>query len=81
MFKVFAQLCPAMGLRLGLASGKLPLAVEAEVLSASWQGRPCSAVNVLVATPGRLMSHLHGTPGITLDSLRMLVRAKGLLAL
>lgn len=62
-----------MGLRLGLASGKLPLAVEADALTDSWQGRPCSAVDVLVATPGRLMSHLHGTPGITLDSLQMLV--------
>ena len=73
VFKVFAQLCPAMGLRLGLASGKLPLAVEADALTDSWQGAACSAVDVLVATPGRLMSHLQGTPGLTLDALQMLV--------
>ena len=63
-----------MGLRLGLASGKLPLAVEADALTDTWQGAACSAVDVLVATPGRLMSHLHGTPGLTLDTLQMLVR-------
>ncbi len=70
---MFAQLCPAMGLRLGLASGKLPLAVEAEVLVDQSGHQPCSAVDVLVATPGRLMSHLQGTPGIHLDALKMLV--------
>lgn len=71
---MFAQLCPAMGLRLGLASGKLPLALEAEVLvEQSAEGEPCCAVDVLVATPGRLMSHLQGTPGIHLDGLKMLV--------
>lgn len=63
-----------MGLRLGLASGKLPLALEAEVLvDQSAEDEPCCAVNVLVATPGRLMSHLQGTPGIHLDGLKMLV--------
>ena len=62
-----------MKLRLGLASGKLPLAVEADALSDTWQGSACSAVDVLVATPGRLMSHLHGTPGMSLEALQMLV--------
>lgn len=73
VYKVFAQLSPAMGVRLGLASGKLPLAVEADALSARGQEAPCSAVDVLVATPGRLMSHVQGTPGISLDALKMLV--------
>ena len=73
VYKVFARLCPAMGLRLGLASGKLPLAVEADVLVDQSGDEPCSAVDILVATPGRLMSHLQGTPGIHLDGLKMLV--------
>ena len=64
-----------MGLRLGLASGKLPLAVEAEVLVDQSGDEPCSAVDVLVATPGRLMSHLQGTPGMHLNSLKILVSA------
>lgn len=74
VYKVFGQFCPAMGLRLGLASGKLPLALEAAVLTdQSAEDEPCCAVDVLVATPGRLMSHLQGTPGIHLDGLKMLV--------
>ena len=32
------------------------------------------AVDVLVATPGRLMAHLRGTPGVSLEHLRFLVR-------
>lgn len=31
-------------------------------------------VDVLVATPGRLMAHLRGTPGVGLEHLRFLVR-------
>ena len=62
-----------MGLRLGMASGKLPLAFEAEALVDHSGEEPCCIVDVLVATPGRLMSHLQGTPGIRLDSLKMLV--------
>ena len=74
VYNVFALLCPAMGLRLGLASGKLPLALEAEVLVNQSAGdEPCCAVDLLVATPGRLMSHLQGTPGMHLDGLKMLV--------
>ena len=33
-----------------------------------------SGVDILVATPGRLMAHLRGTPGATLQHLRYLVR-------
>ena len=32
-------------------------------------------VDILVATPGRLMAHLKGTPGATLQHLRYLVRS------
>ena len=62
-----------MGLRLGLASGKLPLALEAEALTDTSAQEPCCAVDVLIATPGRLMSHLQGTPGMHLDNMKMLV--------
>ncbi len=34
-------------------------------------GAPC--VDILVATPGRLMAHMKGTPGATLEHLRYLV--------
>lgn len=37
-------------------------------------GHSGCAVDVLVATPGRLMAHLRGTPGVSLEHLRFLVR-------
>jgi len=36
-------------------------------------------VDILIATPGRLMAHLKGTPGATLQHLRYLVRPDSLL--
>lgn len=35
----------------------------------------CACVDILVATPGRLMAHLQHTPGFSLRHLRYLVRA------
>ncbi|KAF5837997.1 P-loop containing nucleoside triphosphate hydrolase protein [Dunaliella salina] len=127
---VFAQLCPAVGLSLGLAAaqvslpaeaqelmgnghhqrspltqcrpgllpGQLPPSLEDESEEAGWgvhmqrvqqglsgmgQGRGHEgwgavgqgSVDVLVATPGRLMAHLSHTPGFTLDHLRFLLHA------
>ena len=36
-------------------------------------GSTSGVVDVLIATPGRLMAHLKSTPGATLDDLRYLV--------
>ena len=103
---MFAQLCPAVGLSLGLAAAQSPLSVEAQaimqgapqgpmqaanaapitaLLSQEWPADSCShsvagrdgqglgCVDVLVATPGRLIAHLEHTPGFTLDHLCFLV--------
>ena len=75
---MFVELCPAMGLCLGLASGKISQTIEAGVLVEQCRNEPGSVVDVLVATPGRLMSHLQGTPGIHLDGLQMLVSSCGI---
>lgn len=110
---VFAQLCPAVGLTLGLAAAQAPLPAEAHALMGR-QGHPTAhpaarhaaacedgsglpeggaghggqeeagglgwggvagqgCVDVLVATPGRLMAHMQHTRGFTLDHLRFLV--------
>jgi ATP-dependent RNA helicase DDX51/DBP6 len=113
VFKVFATLAPAVGLRVGLAAAAAPLAAEAAVLATAGfpglgsdagdaaraaggvgfaedamlagqqpglgLGQGCGGgggVDVLVATPGRLMAHLRGTPGVTLEHLRFLARAR-----
>ena len=72
------QLCPRMGLHLARilawVSGRLPLALEVEAMVDQSAGHKlCCAVDVLVATPGRLMSLVQGIPGIHLDSLKRLV--------
>ena len=83
VFQVFAALCPAMDLTVGLASGRHSLAAEASALAGLGAG-PCSqldappwlqpaAVDVLVATPGRLMHHLQALGSSLLRTLRFLV--------
>ena len=65
MFELFAKLCPCVGLKAGLAAAKTSVAEEARLLVGP-ASDPCRGVDVLVATPGRLMSHLASTPGFTL---------------
>ena len=68
VFDVFASLCPASKLWVGLAAARLPFTSEAAGLK---EGRP----NILVATPGRLMSHLKASqPVFNLLDLNFLVR-------
>ncbi|GAB4815233.1 hypothetical protein N2152v2_002279 [Parachlorella kessleri] len=66
VYQVLMPLCPALGLTACVACGKASLAAEAELLSAA-------AVDILLATPGRLISHLEGTPGLDLSCLSFLV--------
>jgi superfamily II DNA/RNA helicase len=83
---VFELLTPSLGLAVGLAVGQTSLAGEAQQLVAAGrhtlrQFTPESSstaaesnVDILVCTPGRLMDHVHDTPGFTLQHLRYLVR-------
>ncbi|KAI3430318.1 hypothetical protein D9Q98_004914 [Chlorella vulgaris] len=66
VFGVLRALCPALGLTACLAAGKAGLAAEAELLAAG-------GVDIVVATPGRLIAHLEGTPGFSLSHLRFLI--------
>ena len=86
---MFAQLCPAVGLALGLAAAQVSLPAEAQELmghsphsyrgGSAWESEDTGAmpgqgcVDVLVATPGRLVAHLAHTQGFTLEHLKFLV--------
>lgn len=84
--EVFAALAPAVGLSVGLAVGQSSISDEISLLinKPKLEAGICydpedfsqefeSLVDILVATPGRLMDHINNTKGFTLEHLRYLV--------
>lgn len=84
--EVFASIAPAAGLSVGLAIGQSSIADEiAELIKRpKLEAGICydpeefspelqSSVDILVATPGRLMDHINNTKGFTLEHLCYLV--------
>lgn len=84
--EVFAAIAPAVGLSVGLAVGQSSIADEISELinRPKLEAGICydpedfalelqSSVDILVATPGRLMDHINTTKGFTLEHLRYLV--------
>ncbi|GAA5905491.1 hypothetical protein JCM6882_004767 [Rhodosporidiobolus microsporus] len=67
------------GLKIGVATGQHSFAHEQTVLVGPPSSLPSdlkgghSQVDILIATPGRLMDHLKSTPGFSLQHLRFLV--------
>ncbi|CAM8964656.1 unnamed protein product [Rhodiola kirilowii] len=83
---VFSAIAPAVGLSVGLAVGQSSIADEISLLIKRPKleagicydpeypsPEPQSAVDILVATPGRLMDHISNTKGFTLEHLQYLV--------
>ncbi|KAG7547408.1 DEAD/DEAH box helicase domain [Arabidopsis suecica] len=83
---VFDAIAPAVGLSVGSAVGQSSIAGEIAQLikTPKLDAGICydpedlsqnleSAVDILVATPGRLMDHINNTKGFTLEHLRYLV--------
>jgi len=66
VFSVFRPLCSALQFNCVVACGATSVAVEAEALS-------CGGVDIVIATPGRLTTHLQGTPALDLRRLKFLV--------
>ncbi|CAA7057563.1 unnamed protein product [Microthlaspi erraticum] len=84
--EVFDAIAPAVGLTVGSAVGQSSIAGEISQLikTPKLDAGICydpedisqnleSAVDILVATPGRLMDHINNTKGFTLEHLRYLV--------
>ncbi|KAF6171046.1 hypothetical protein GIB67_014626 [Kingdonia uniflora] len=84
--EVFAAIAPAVGLFVGSAVGQTSIADEISELikKPKLEAGVCydpedigmeleSAVDILVATPGRLMDHINSTKGFTLEHLCYLV--------
>ncbi|TPX71517.1 hypothetical protein SpCBS45565_g01046 [Spizellomyces sp. 'palustris'] len=75
----FDMLLRGSDLRVLLLTGQTPFALEQQQLVASeaWEvateEHGSGKVDIVVATPGRLMDHLRGTKGFTLRHLRYLV--------
>lgn len=89
MKEVFSAIAPAVGLTVGLAVGQSSIADEISdlVKRPKLETGICfdpedhfqhlqSAVDILVATPGRLMDHINATKGFTLEHLCYLVRCQ-----
>ena len=71
--RVFDTYVSGTQLRVGGAYGHKSLAQEQEGLVRRGARGPLSLVDVVVATPGRLVDHLKQTAGFTLSHLRFLV--------
>jgi len=81
VFKIFSKLCHAARLLVGILGSTGEPWEETDMLlrQSTSVGRErtlvqgLGAVDILVATPGRLLTHLHCTDGLSLQHLRFLV--------
>lgn len=73
VFEVLQMLAKPAGLACGLVAGKEIEKVEAAALMSGPPGALRSAVDAVVATPGRLISHMKQTEGFGLHDIQVLV--------
>lgn len=73
VLKIFQKLCDATNLKVALLSKFTPFEVEQHQLIEEFNGKYYSKVDILVATTGRLVEHIHSTKGFSLRSLKFLV--------
>lgn len=71
--RVFEQVAQGTGVRVGMICGHLSIERECEILMDSSSYPPSSRVDVVIATPGRLVDHLDRLSFATLRYLRFLV--------
>lgn len=73
VLKIFQKLCEATNLKVALLSKFTPFEIEQHQLVEQFGGKYYSKVDILVATTGRLVEHIHSTKGFSLKSLKFLV--------
>lgn len=73
VFKVFQKLCEHTKLSVALLSKTVPFDKEQLHLVEQFNGKWYSKIDILIATTGRLVEHIHSTPGFCLKSLKILV--------
>lgn len=73
VLKIFQKLCEPFGLKVALLSKFTPFEIEQHQLVEQFDGKFYSKVDILVATTGRLVEHIHSTKGFSLKSLKFLV--------
>lgn len=73
VLKIFQKLCEATNLKVALLSKFTPFEIEQQQLIEQFEGKYYSKVDILVATTGRLVEHIHSTKGFSLKSLKFLV--------
>lgn len=73
VLKEFRKLCEKTSLTCGLLSKFVPFETEQSQLIEQFNGCYYSKVDIVIATTGRLVEHLHSTPGFSLKSLKFLV--------
>ncbi|XP_012538024.1 probable ATP-dependent RNA helicase Dbp73D [Monomorium pharaonis] len=74
VYKVMITYSSHTNLKVGLLSGAFPFEQEQKsIIEKTERGKYLSTVDIVIATPGRLLDHILKTPGFSLDSLRFLV--------
>lgn len=73
VLKIVQKLCEKTNLKCTLLSKFTPFDVEQSQLVELFDGKYYSRVDIVVATTGRLVEHIHATTGFCLKSLKFLV--------
>uniref|UniRef100_A0A665WMT8 ATP-dependent RNA helicase n=1 Tax=Echeneis naucrates TaxID=173247 RepID=A0A665WMT8_ECHNA len=73
VYKVFMSYAEGTTLRVAMLAGQRSFAAEQALLSEQRGNRRRSLVDIVVATPGRLVDHINKNSGLCLDHLRFLI--------
>ncbi|XP_060738225.1 ATP-dependent RNA helicase DDX51 [Tachysurus vachellii] len=73
VYKVFCTYAEGTGLKVVMAAGQKPFAVEQATLLENRGGVSRSLADIVVATPGRLVDHINKNHGFSLQQLRFLI--------